>query len=67
VPVESMPSGVRWFAENQPFTPITDTVRGLLAGEHVGSTGITAIVWGVAITIAAYLWARHLYNRRPVS
>jgi ABC-2 type transport system permease protein len=65
VPVESMPAGVRWFAENQPFTPITDTVRGLLAGEHVGTTGITAIVWCLAITAAAYLWARHLYNRRP--
>jgi ABC-2 type transport system permease protein len=65
VPVESMPAGVRWFAENQPFTPITDTVRGLLAGEHVGTTGITAIVWCLAITTAAYLWARRLYNRRP--
>jgi ABC-2 type transport system permease protein len=65
VPVESMPAGVRWFAENQPFTSITDTVRSLLAGEHVGSTGITAIVWSLAIAAAAYLWARHLYNRRP--
>jgi ABC-2 type transport system permease protein len=65
VPVDSMPAGVRWFAENQPFTPITNTVRSLLAGEHVGSTGITAIVWCLAITTAAYLWARHLYNRRP--
>ena len=65
VPVDSMPAGVRWFAENQPFTPITNTVRGLLAGEHVGTTGITAIAWCLAITAAAYLWARHLYNRRP--
>jgi ABC-2 type transport system permease protein len=65
VPVDSMPAGVRWFAENQPFTPITDTVRSLLAGHHVGTTGITAIVWCLAITAAAYLWARHLYNRRP--
>jgi ABC-2 type transport system permease protein len=67
VPVHSMPAGVRWFAENQPFTPITTTVRSLLANQHVGSTGITAIVWCLAITAAAYLWARHLYNRRPAS
>jgi ABC-2 type transport system permease protein len=66
VPVDSMPAGLRWFAENQPFTPITDTVRSLLANEHVGSAGIKAIVWCVAITAASYLWARHLYNRRPV-
>ena len=64
VPVDSMPAGLGWFAENQPFTPITDTVRNLLAGEHVGSTGIVAIAWALAITAAAYLWARHLYNRR---
>ena len=25
-----------------------------------------AIVWCLAITAASYLWARHLYNRRPV-
>jgi ABC-2 type transport system permease protein len=66
VPVDSMPAGLRWFAENQPFTPITDTVRSLLANEHVGSAGIKAIVWCAAITAASYLWARHLYNRRPV-
>jgi ABC-2 type transport system permease protein len=65
VPVGSMPAGLRWFAENQPVTPITDTVRGLLANQHIGSTGTTAITWCVAITAAAYLWARYLYDRRP--
>jgi len=64
VPVASMPAGLRWFAENQPFTPITDTVRRLLANRHVGGAGITAIVWCLVITAAAYLWAKHLYNRR---
>jgi ABC-2 type transport system permease protein len=66
VPVASMPGGLRWFAENQPFTPITDTVRSLLADQHVGSAGVKAIVWCLAITAASYLWARYLYNRRPV-
>jgi ABC-2 type transport system permease protein len=64
VPVTSMPAGLRWFAENQPFTPITNTVRSLLADQHVGSDGATAIAWCLAITAAAYLWARYLYNRR---
>jgi ABC-2 type transport system permease protein len=66
VPVASMPAGLRWFAENQPFTPVTNTVRGLLANQHVGSAGVKAIVWCLAITAAGYLWARYLYNRRPV-
>lgn len=66
VPVASMPAGLRWFAENQPFTPITNTVRSLLANQHVGSAGAKAIVWCFAITAASYLWARYLYDRRPV-
>jgi ABC-2 type transport system permease protein len=65
VPVASMPTGLRWFAENQPFTPISDTVRSLLADQHVGSAGVKAIVWCLAITAASYLWASYLYNRRP--
>ncbi len=64
VPVASMPAGLRWFAQNQPFTPITDTVRRLLANQHVGGAGLTAIVWCLVITAAAYLWAIHLDNRR---
>ena len=67
VPVASMPAALRWFAENQPFTPITNTVRHLLLGQHVGSAGITAIVWCLAITVGAYVWATHLYNHRPVA
>ncbi|HET7048018.1 MAG TPA: ABC transporter permease [Solirubrobacteraceae bacterium] len=67
VPVASMPAGVRWFAENQPFTPITNTIRSLLADQHVGSAGVKAIAWCLAITAAGYLWARYLYNRRPAN
>jgi ABC-2 type transport system permease protein len=32
IPASSMSGGVRWFAEHEPFTPITDTLRGLLTG-----------------------------------
>jgi ABC-2 type transport system permease protein len=32
VPTESMPVGLRWFAEYQPFSPVIETVRGLLVG-----------------------------------
>jgi ABC-2 type transport system permease protein len=32
VPVESMPSGVKQFGENQPLTPMVDAVRSLAAG-----------------------------------
>ena len=65
VPTESMPNGLAWFAEHQPFTPIMDTLRGLLLGSAIGDSGVIAVAWCVAITVASYLWARKLYNRDP--
>ncbi|MEV0394232.1 ABC transporter permease [Polymorphospora rubra] len=63
VPTESMPAGVRWFAEHQPFTPIMETLRGLLMGTGIGHDGWIALAWTVAITLASYVWAKRLYNR----
>ena len=65
VPTDSMPAGLRWFADNQPFTPINETLRHLLTGGHVGSNAITAVAWCVAIAAGGYLWSKRLYNRRP--
>jgi len=65
VPTESMPTGLRWFAEYQPFTPIMDTVRGLLLGTAIGSSAVIAVAWCVGIALVAYLWAKKLYNRDP--
>ena len=65
VPTESMPAGLRWFAEYQPFTPIIDTLRGLLTGTAVGSSAALAVGWCVALALVGYLWARAKYDRRP--
>jgi ABC-2 type transport system permease protein len=59
-----MPAGLRQFAQHQPFTPVADTVRGLLHGAAIGDNGGAAIAWSIGIAAAAYLWAVHLYNRR---
>jgi ABC-2 type transport system permease protein len=67
VPTDSMPTGVRWFAENQPFTPIMQTLRGLLTGSPIGSSAVLAVAWCVGIGLAGYLWAKRLYNRDPTS
>jgi ABC-2 type transport system permease protein len=64
VPTASMPAGLRQFAEYEPFTPVTQTVRGLLTGGPVAAHAIPAIVWSVGIALASYLWAVRLYNRR---
>lgn len=65
VPTGSMPTGLRWFAEYQPFTPVTETLRGLLMGTPIGNNAIIAIAWCVSIALLAYLWAKRLYNRHP--
>jgi ABC-2 type transport system permease protein len=67
VPTDSMPAGLRWFAEHQPFTPINETLRGLLLGTHIGSHGIAAVAWCAVITVAGYVWSLGLYARAPRS
>jgi ABC-2 type transport system permease protein len=67
VPTNSMPTGVRLFAEYQPFTPVIETVRGLLLGTAIGDNAILAIAWSVVIGVTSYLWARKLYSRDPSS
>ena len=54
---------MRWFAEFQPFTPVMETVRGLLLGTGIGANGIIAVVWCAVITVGCFLWAKALYNR----
>jgi ABC-2 type transport system permease protein len=65
VPTDSMPAGLRWFAEYQPFTPIMDTVRGLLLGTAIGNSAVIAVAWCVGIALVGYVWAKKLYNRDP--
>jgi ABC-2 type transport system permease protein len=64
VPTDSMPGWLRAFAEYQPFTPIIETIRGLLMGTPIGSSAVEAIAWCAAITLVGYVWAKQLFNRR---
>jgi ABC-2 type transport system permease protein len=65
VPPDTMPAGVRWFAENQPFTPIIETLRGLLTGTPIANNAIVAIAWCIGIAAVGFLWARARYDRIP--
>jgi ABC-2 type transport system permease protein len=64
VATATMPAGLRQFAEYQPYTPVADTVRGLLTGAAVGHHAIAAVAWSIGIAAVAYLWALRLYDRR---
>jgi ABC-2 type transport system permease protein len=65
VPTDSLPGGLRQFAEHQPFTPIIETIRGLLVGTGIGNSAIIALGWSAGIALVGYLWAKKLYNRDP--
>ena len=64
VATATMPAGLRQFAQYEPFSPVTQTVRGLLTGGPIGAQAIAAIAWSAGIALASYLWAVRLYNRR---
>ena len=63
VPTGTMSVGVRWFAHNQPFTPVIDTLRGLLTGTPIGHSGVIAVAWCVGLTVLGYVWAGALFRR----
>ena len=66
VPTDSMPAGLRWFAEYQPFTPVIETLRGLLIGTSVADHAVLAVVWSVGIGLASYVWAKRIFSRPRV-
>ena len=64
VPAENMGPGLRQFAEYQPFTPIIETMRGLLNGAPDSGDATAAIAWCVGIALVGYLWARSTFTKR---
>jgi ABC-2 type transport system permease protein len=64
VPAETMGPGVRQFAEYQPFTPIIETLRGLLTGAPSASSAIVAVLWCVGIALVGYAWSLSTFKKR---
>ncbi len=64
VPADTMGAGVRQFAEYQPFTPIIETLRGLLTGEPSASKAIVAVAWCAGIALVGYVWSLHTFKKR---
>ncbi|TDV53544.1 ABC transporter permease [Actinophytocola oryzae] len=65
VPLDALPSGIRWFSEYQPFTPIIETLRGLLVGGPIGHNGWLAVGWCVVLAAGGYLWAKWQFRQDP--
>jgi ABC-2 type transport system permease protein len=69
VPAAKMGQGFRQFAQYQPFTPITESLRGLLAGTPSGGTVLgqnvaAALAWCAGIALVGYLWSRATFSKR---
>ncbi|WP_054815346.1 ABC transporter permease [Nocardia arizonensis] len=64
VATDTMPVGLRQFAEYQPFTPITETIRGLLMDTEIGYSGYLAVGWCLVIGIGGYLWSSAIFAKQ---
>ncbi|WP_454042983.1 ABC transporter permease [Cellulosimicrobium sp. Marseille-Q8652] len=64
VPIDTMPSWLHGFAENQPFTPIIESFRGLLGGTPDATTILTAVAWLVGFLLVSCVAGAMLYRRR---
>ena len=64
VPVRTMPTWLRGFAEHQPATPITETVRGLLLGTPTGHEAVIALAWCVGLMAVSIALCAVLFRRR---
>ncbi len=60
----TMPGPVRAFAENQPVTPIVNTIRDLFAQQPVSSGIWIALAWCLGILAVAFALAIAAYRRK---
>ncbi|WP_022888421.1 ABC transporter permease [Agromyces italicus] len=64
VPVATMPEWLQWIAENQPITPVIETIRSLLLGTPMGDSAWWAVGWCVLIIVVAAVWGAWLFRRK---
>ena len=63
VPTDGMHELVRWFAESQPISVVSDTARALAAGEPAGDLLLASTAWVVGLTLAFAVLAGRAYRR----
>lgn len=64
VPVDTMPEWLRWIADNQPLTPIIETIRALLLGTSPGTDAAWATGWIALILGVGLVWSGVQFARR---
>ncbi|MFF5445819.1 ABC transporter permease [Streptomyces sp. NPDC012888] len=64
VPIGTMPGWLHGFAENQPLTPVIESLRALLLDQPAGSSPFVALAWCAAITAASLVMTAVVFRRR---
>jgi ABC-2 type transport system permease protein len=62
-----MPTWLRGFAEHQPATPITETIRGLLLGHASPLPLVSALAWCAGIMVVSVALCAILFRRRTAA
>lgn len=63
-PTSSMTPFLRGFAENQPFTPIIETMRSLLTNGVAGDKAWIAFTWCAVILVIMYILSIQTYKKK---
>jgi ABC-2 type transport system permease protein len=64
VPVRTMPSWLHGFANNQPVTPVIESIRGLLLNTPVGDSPGRAVAWCAGILLVSLAGSTLLFRWR---
>ena len=64
VPVDTLPDWLQGVAENQPLTPIIETIRALLTGTEVTAQPLLAVGWCLLILAIAVVWGAVMFRRK---
>jgi ABC transporter DrrB family efflux protein len=63
VPTESMPAGIREFAEANPFSTVVDATRALFLGTPAGNDVWAAVAWCVGLIAVFGVLSVYKYRR----
>jgi ABC-type multidrug transport system permease subunit len=63
VPVQSMPTALRDFAQANPFTIVVNAMRSLWVGSPAGNSVWEAVLWSIGIVVVFSVLAVARYRR----
>lgn len=66
VPNSSIAYALRGFADNQPMTPIIETIRSLLLTGNAGPRFWTALLWILGILVVSYVLSLWVYKHKTI-